>query len=87
MGIRVATYAFARPVPYLFQQGVTETIQAPIRHGSTGALVVPTVAGSSVTITDPAGTEIVSGAAVAVSSSRPTPIASLRSSASSCRRT
>ena len=69
MGIRVATYAFARPVPYLFQQGVTETIQAPIRHGSTGALVAPTAAGSSVTITDPAGTEIVSGAAVAVSSS------------------
>ena len=62
MGIRVATYAFARPVPYLFQQGVTETIQAPIRHGSTGALVAPTAAGSSVTITDPAGTEIVSGA-------------------------
>lgn len=69
MPVRAETYAFARPVPYLLQRGTEQTIEAPIRHGATGSLVEPTASGSTVTITRPDGTELVSGASVTVSSS------------------
>lgn len=69
MATRAETYAFARPVPYFLERGATFRIAAPIRHGATGALVSPTALGSSVTITRPDGTALVSEAAISVSSS------------------
>ena len=67
MAVRQATYAFARPAPYLLERGVAQTIQAPIRHGSAGSLVAPD--SGTITINRPDGTALVSGAAVTVSSS------------------
>ena len=69
MTVRAATYAFARPAPYLLQRGQAQTIQAPIRHGTDGDLVEVTESGSTVTVKRPDGTSLVSGAAVSVSSS------------------
>lgn len=70
MPTRGATYAFARPVPYLLQRGVTQELQGPVRHGATGALVEPT--SGTVTIVKRDGTNFVSDAAVTVSSSTAT---------------
>jgi len=74
VAVRAETYALARPVPYLLEQGYADaasssgqTIQAPIRATGDGALVAPTQAGSTVTITDANGSEVVSEAAVTVS--------------------
>lgn len=67
MATRTATYAFSRRVPYLLERGAEQTISAPIRHGSAGALVSPD--SGTVTIVKPDGTSLVSGAAVVVSSS------------------
>ena len=65
MAIRQATYAFARPAPYLLERGATQTLTAPIRHGSGGGLIAPD--SGTITITRPDGTEFVSGQAVTVS--------------------
>jgi hypothetical protein len=70
MAIRQATYAFARPAPYLLERGATQTLTAPIRHGSGGGLIAPD--SGTITITRPDGTEFVSGQAVTVSSSTAT---------------
>lgn len=70
MAIREATYAFARPAPYLLERGAEQTITAPIRHGADGSLVAPD--SGTVTINRPDGTALVSGAAVTVSSSTAT---------------
>lgn len=67
MAIRAATYAFSRPAPYFLERGATQTITAPIRHGSGGGLVVPD--SGTITITRPDGTDFVSGQPVTVSSS------------------
>lgn len=67
MTVRIATYALDLPHPYLIERGVAQDIVAPLRHGSTGALVVPT--SGTLTITRPDGTEMVSAAAVTVTSS------------------
>lgn len=69
MATRAATYALARPIPYLLQQGGAQTIDFPVRHGATGALVAPTAAGSTVTIKRPAGTSFAAAQAVTVASS------------------
>lgn len=76
MAIRAETYALARPVPYLLEQGYQDaagstgqTISAPVRSTAAGALVAPTASGSSVTVTDASGSEVVSAAAVTVSGS------------------
>jgi len=61
------TYALDRRVPYFLTRGLSQTIEAPIRHGSTGALVAPD--SGTVDIIKPDGTALVSGAAVAVPSS------------------
>jgi hypothetical protein len=67
MAVRVATYALARPAPYFIERGALQTIQAPIRHGSSGALVEPD--SGTVTIVRPDGTNLVSGVAVSITSS------------------
>lgn len=56
MPIRTETWTFARPVPYLLERAVAQTIQAPIRHGTAGALVAPTEAGSTITVQRADGT-------------------------------
>jgi len=61
------TYALDRRVPYFLVRGIEQTIEAPVRHGSTGSLVTPD--SGTVTIVKPDGTNLVSGAAVTVSSS------------------
>lgn len=68
MSVRTATYAFGRPVPFLLERGVAQTIQAPVRHGADGSLVEPD-AGGTVTILRPDGTAFVSGATVSITSS------------------
>mgnify|MGYP003127433186 CR=1 FL=1 len=70
MAIRAATYAFARPAPYFLERGATQTITAPIRHGSGGDLVAP--ASGTITITRPDGTNLVEDQSVTVSSSTAT---------------
>lgn len=70
MAVRSATYALARPAPYLLERGAEQTIEAPIRHGSAGDLVAPD--SGTITINRPDGTALVSGAAVTVSSSTAT---------------
>jgi hypothetical protein len=70
MPVRTATYAFARPAPYLLERGASQTIEAPIRHGSAGSLVAPD--SGTVTIVRPDGTNLVSDAAVTVTSSTAT---------------
>lgn len=70
MPVRVATYALARPAPYLLERGASQTIEAPIRHGSDGSLVAPD--SGTITIVRPDGTELVSDAAVTVASSTAT---------------
>ena len=60
MTIRSETYAFTRPVPYLLVRGVAQTIAAPIRHGATGALVIPTESGSTITVQRSDGTYLLS---------------------------
>jgi len=70
MAIRAATYAFARPAPYFLERGATQTITAPIRHGSGGDLVAP--ASGTITITRPDGTNFVEDQSVTVSSSTAT---------------
>ena len=70
MAIRQATYAFARPAPYLLERAATQTITAPIRYGSGGQLVTPD--SGTVTIRRPDGTDLVSDQPVAVSSSTAT---------------
>ncbi len=67
MAIRQETYAFARPVPYLLERGVLQTITGPIRHGATGALVTPDAA-STVVVEKPDGSDLVSGAVTVASS-------------------
>jgi hypothetical protein len=54
-------------VPLLLVRGSAQRIEAPVRRGSTGALVAPSSA--TVTITRPDGTAIVSGASCTISSS------------------
>lgn len=70
MTVRVATYAATRPVAYLLERGVLQTISCPIRHGATGSLVDPD--SGTITIMRPDGTTLVSGAVVTVSSSTAT---------------
>ncbi len=72
MPVAVDTYAPDLPHAYLLRQGATQTIQIPIRYGPEGPLVSPVQAGSSITIERPDGTELVSGAAVVVTSSTAT---------------
>lgn len=69
MSSRVLTYSLDIPHPYLMEIGRTQELQGPVRYGSTGALIAPTVSGSSITITRPAGTELVSAAGITVSGS------------------
>jgi hypothetical protein len=70
MAVRTATYALARPAPYLLERGAEQTIEAPIRYGSAGSLVAPD--SGTITINRPDGTAFVSAAAVVVSSSTAT---------------
>lgn len=79
MAVRTATYALARPVPYLLEAGYStadgnsgQTISAPIRYGSDGSLVTVTQSGSTVTITKPDSSDLVSAGSVVISSSIPT---------------
>jgi hypothetical protein len=67
MAIRQATYAFSRPAPYLLERGATQTLTAPIRHGSGGGLIAPD--SGTVTITRPDGTNLVEDQPLTVSSS------------------
>lgn len=67
MPIRTATYAFGRSVPFLLERGAAQTIQAPVRHGADGSLVAPD--SGTVTIVRTDGTNLVSGAAVSITSS------------------
>lgn len=69
MAVGQSTYTFARPVPYLLVRGSAQTCSAPIRHGAEGALVAPTEAGSTLTVTKPDGTYLVSAGAVTVTGS------------------
>ena len=69
MTARADTIALARPVPYLMQVGETQELSAPLRYGPIGALVPVTEAGSTVTITRPDGSDLVSDAPVTVTSS------------------
>lgn len=73
MAIRAETYALARPVPYLLERGYQDaagvdgqTIEAPIRRTSDGAVVAVTAVGSTVTVTAPGGVVLVNAAAVTV---------------------
>ena len=50
-------------------RGSANTLPAPLRHGISGALVAPTQAGSTITITKPDGTALATAAAVTVISS------------------
>ena len=68
MAIRTETYALARPVPYMVQRGVKQTLACPIRYQ--GSLVTPD--SGTVTIVDPSGAEVVSSAAVTVAGSQAT---------------
>ncbi len=70
MAIRAATYAFARPAPYFLERAATQTITAPIRHGSGGELVAPD--SGTISITRPDGTFLVEDQSVTVSSSTAT---------------
>ena len=63
MTARTETYAPVRPIPYLLQIGVVQTIECPVRHGETGALVAPDNT-SKITVEKPDGTELVSSAVV-----------------------
>ena len=67
MAVLNDTYALDRRVPYFLTRGIEQTVEAPVRHGSTGALVTPD--SGTITIVKPDGTHLVSGAAVTVSSS------------------
>lgn len=64
------TYAASRPIPYLLEIGKTQTLECPIRYGQSGSLVEP--ASGTITIEDPNGEELVSGAAVVIASSTAT---------------
>lgn len=70
MAIRVDTYALALGIDHLIERGIAQTLTAPIRHGSTGALVAPSA--GTVTITRPDLTELVSAAAVTITDSTAT---------------
>lgn len=48
MTVRASTYALARSIPYLLQQGAAQDVEAPIRHGTDGSLVTPSAATLSV---------------------------------------
>jgi len=67
MALSSTQYAPARQAPLLLSRAVEQTIQAPVRYGSTGALQAP-VSGT-ITVRRPDLTALVSGAAVTVSSS------------------
>ena len=67
MTVRADTYAFSRQAPYLLERGVTQTIDAPIRHGSSGSLQAP--ASGTVTVEKPGGTDHTTAQAVTVTSS------------------
>jgi hypothetical protein len=67
MAVRTDTFAFARRVPYFLERGVEQTIEAPVRHGTTGSLQTPD--SGTITIVKPDGTDLVSAAAVTVASS------------------
>lgn len=69
MAVPTATIALERSVPYLLERGVEQTIEAPVRHGSTGALQAPLAGSSSVSVMRPGGDFLVSGAPVLVPSS------------------
>ncbi len=49
-----------------------QTIAGPVRQTGDGALVAPTVSGSSVTVKDPSGVAVVDGAAIVLSGSTAT---------------
>jgi hypothetical protein len=53
MAVRNETYAIARPIPYLIQMGQAQTLTFPVRDPGSGALVAPTLAGSTVQIVRP----------------------------------
>ena len=63
-----STYAAVREAPYYIVRGLSQRLEVPIRHGSTGALVAPDAA-STMTITDTSGTVIVDAQAVTVTAS------------------
>lgn len=67
MALSPTSYAVGRRVPLLLVRGSAQTIQAPVRRGSTGDLVAPTSA--TVTILRPDGSTLVSGASAPISSS------------------
>ncbi len=67
MAITDTLYAPSRQAPLLLVRAQAQTIKAPVRHGSTGALQAPSA--GTVTIERADGSELVSGAAVTVSSS------------------
>ena len=67
MALSPTTYALGRRMPLLLVRGSAQRIEAPVRRGSTGALVAPT--SGTVTITRPDGTALVSAASVTISSS------------------
>lgn len=72
MPVQIDTYALDVPHAYLVRRGATTTLEGPIRYGSGAPLIAPTQAGSTITITRPDGTVLVSGAAVTVTSSTAT---------------
>lgn len=76
MAARSDTIALSRPVPFLLERayagglsGAGQILDLPLRRTTDGALVAPTVAGSAVTVIDPAGVSVVDGAAITVTSS------------------
>jgi len=69
--VRVDTYAFVRPCPYLIERGKAQTITAPIRYGTSGSLVAP--ASGTIQVVQPDGTDLVAaGTAITVASSMAT---------------
>lgn len=69
MAERDDTYAPVRPIPYLLARVASQTVSLPIRNGSAGALVAPTQAGSTLTVTRPDTGDLVTAGAVTITSS------------------
>ena len=67
MALSPTSYSLGRRVPLLLVRSGTQTVRAPVRRGSTGALVVPNSA--IITILRPDGSTLVSGASAPISSS------------------
>lgn len=57
----------SRPVPYLLARVATQDVTLPVREGSAGSLVAPSA--GTITVIRPDGTELVSAAAVTITSS------------------